>query len=299
MIRAFSRLARWIRWLGLPRIPRPPGLVLYSERIVERHRRWIEEETPGVHPLSECRSTFVRFDDPDEAWKCCPFWQRKLSNKLIGKEFAIHNGVRCAEVLWKGKDVRSLRFEDLPVSYVIKTSIGWSSRQVLAMKDGRNLLDRKRYTQEAIIRRYERLMSEKPYSEDVVFVEEMLSDRLLPDYKLYIFHGKVERIEYIDRAKRRMAWFDRAWSPADPMSVEFPLAVGVPLPGHLDELVECGERLGRAYGAFVRVDLYCTPRGVFFGEFTPFSARGIGFADRTNQEFGHLLMEPGQELGQR
>ena len=59
-------------------------------------------------------------------------------------------------------------------------------------------------------------------------------------------------------------------------------------PAHLSEIVSAADRLAEVYDyPFVRIDLYDTPQGVVFGEFTPTPLAGRSrllytpFANRT------------------
>jgi hypothetical protein len=70
-----------------------------------------------------------------------------------------------------------------------------------------------------------------------------------------------------------------------------------PKPPHWDEMIEYAERMGKDYGDFLRVDMYITPRGVFFGEFTLYPGSGrlskdMVATDKIDRYMGALWQHP-------
>ena len=92
------------------------------------------------------------------------------------------------------------------------------------------------------------------------------------DYKLYVFHGRVEAIQvHLGRAtNHRWSLFDRSWqqlSAATPKNEIHP-------PATLSEMIDGAEILGAGFD-FVRIDFYdvgTTPR---FGEMTFYPGSGL------------------------
>ncbi len=123
----------------------------FIARLRQRKIRWWTEEHPGVHGPSACHA-LLHWDDPDERWKCCPFWQRKLSNKWNGREFARRCGARVPELYWSGRDVEAVPFETLPRHYVVRSTSGSRAKNVLLMAGEKNLLDERTYTREQVNR---------------------------------------------------------------------------------------------------------------------------------------------------
>lgn len=92
------------------------------------------------------------------------------------------------------------------------------------------------------------------------------------DYKLYVFHGRVEAIQvHVDRETRhRWMLFDRDWRGLSAHSDR----VNIPPPTSLTLMIAAAETLGRAFD-FVRLDLYdlgVIPR---FGEMTFYPGSGL------------------------
>lgn len=107
-----------------------------------------------------------------------------------------------------------------------------------------------------------------------LLIEPFVGDgQTLPvDYKLYVFHGRVEAIQvHIDRETcHRWMIFDRNWcgisTNADRLSV--------PEPTSLPLMIDGAEALGKAFG-FVRVDFYDVGGVPRFGEMTFYPGSGL------------------------
>ena len=96
------------------------------------------------------------------------------------------------------------------------------------------------------------------------------------DYKLYVFHGRVEFIQ-VDVARfgqHRRKIYDRTWSEQR-VELSVPTYSGVlPPPPLLPQLIKIAETLAGNID-FVRVDLYLVGGRVYFGEMTPSSGNGF------------------------
>lgn len=92
-------------------------------------------------------------------------------------------------------------------------------------------------------------------------------DEGLADYKVFCFHGRALMIKVITRIpdKRRIL-YDREWNKLD---VRYNISNhgDIEKPAALKEILSIAERLAEGID-FVRIDLYSTPEGVFFGEYT-------------------------------
>ena len=107
-----------------------------------------------------------------------------------------------------------------------------------------------------------------------VLIEPFVGDGpTLPiDYKLYVFHGRVEAIQvHVDRETcHRWVIFDRDWCG---MSTDAD-RLDVPRPASLPRMIEGAEALGRAFD-FVRVDFYDVGIVPRFGEMTFYPGSGL------------------------
>lgn len=99
-----------------------------------------------------------------------------------------------------------------------------------------------------------------------------------PEYKFWTFHGRVEMIyfrvpdEYGVTEGHR--YYDRDWESLDLRKSDVKVVDDVQRPARLKEMIAIAEELAAEFD-FVRVDLYDTPRGIFFGELTPYPTRGL------------------------
>jgi len=129
-----------------------------------------------------------------------------------------------------------------------------------------------------------------------IIVEEWLceeGDDVPPDFKFYVFHGRVEFVQvdlgrFTNHVKNI---FTTEWRQL-PVDLRYPSDpdAGPAKPALLHEMISVAEALGREF-EFVRVDLYCLDDSrIVFGEmtFNPNSAYGR-FTPRTfDFEFGKL-----------
>ena len=111
-----------------------------------------------------------------------------------------------------------------------------------------------------------------------LIVEPFVGDAgTLPiDYKLFVFHGRVEFIQVHLQRETRHRWivFDRDWQRVSSPTVDLDPA----RPHTLPALMEAAETLGRDFD-FVRVDMYEVDRRPLFGEMTFYPGSGLGRFD--------------------
>ncbi len=267
-------------------------------------RRWEELwETPHsqFHTAAECKDTLVLAHEGDRPWKCCPLWHRKLSNKLNARAFAARCGARVPKLLWFGRDPEAMPLDALPDSYVIKTSTGWSSKQVLPFSCGTDMFRNRPVSRTGIRDRFHGIMAQPGFESAWILIEEYLhsksGERVPTDYKCYSFHGQVHSIHVIDRVAGRHVWYSRDWEamPDQLMFIKWNRGLIEPAPESLSEFIFWGDRLAKAYHyPFVRVDLYDALDGVTFGEFThtPHIGSLWGYTSYANRVFGALWANP-------
>ena len=103
------------------------------------------------------------------------------------------------------------------------------------------------------------------------------SDGALPvDYKLFVFHGRVEFVQVHLQRETCHRWivFDRDWSRVSAATAD----PDPPRPHSLPGLIDAAETLGRGFD-FVRVDMYEVERRPLFGEMTFYPGSGLGRFD--------------------
>ena len=268
----------------------------HRDYIIETNRDWWGGKNEGYceKSLSVCIDTIFSRDSSEKEFRCCSHWQRRLTNKLSAREFAIKYGVPVPKLYWYGKDVTDIPFSKIGSKYVIKTSFGTASKDVLLMVDGLNLLDNKPYDEEKI-REFFRQKMQKVEPFGYVMIEEIIPsgarNEIAKDYKCYFFGGAVHFIHVIvDRINKLVNWYTREWEelPGEMNSV-MKRGKGVNRPTYLNELISYAEKLGKAYGRkYVRIDFYITEEGCLFGEFTATPSGGYGLNRYGNRVFGRL-----------
>lgn len=107
-----------------------------------------------------------------------------------------------------------------------------------------------------------------------LLIEPFIGDTpTLPiDYKLYVFHGRVEAIQvHIDRATdHRWTMFDRSWRALSAGATRDPIAP----PPNLRRMIEGAEVLAQGFD-FVRIDFYDVGDVPRFGEMTFYPGSGL------------------------
>ncbi|RAU83365.1 ATP-grasp fold amidoligase family protein [Pontibacter arcticus] len=258
----------------------------FSKRILFRHKTfWEAPEAETV------RNTVMHATDPIEKWQDVKHWQRKLSNKYNSREFAKKHGCRVAELYWKGRDIENIPFDTLPNHFVIRPTIGYSCGMVFLMSNGLNLMDKKTYTPEDLKAELKKGIDENPLVEFLIeeFVRTEAGEYEIPkDYKLYLFNGELATIQVINRTSAKsgsQSSFDENWNLLEKHTNVYAYGGYREPPACLQDIIEQGKRLSKAYGIFVRIDFYATDKGAVFGEFTPTPARGMGFTDYANKRY--------------
>lgn len=119
----------------------------------------------------------------------------------------------------------------------------------------------------------------------LIIEENLAPDQRLNDYKFScangkVLHGRMDVGRFTPDHRRALFTVpDFTIIPVRCGGLDFPDRIVEP--PHLNEMIEISAQLSRGFD-FVRVDLYDTPEGVYFGEFTftP-SAGGCSYSDET------------------
>ena len=265
----------------------------FRERIDRRAALWWQERPSDIHGPRECHALRKATDD-DVEWKCCRFWQRKLANKWNSREFAKKHGIRVPHLLWSGRDVDAIPFERLSHAYVIRLTSGHSGAQVMVMVDGVNLLDQKAYSDAAVRERFKGLLTQA-FSRTLMLVEEYVppldpidGSGLPPNYRFHMI-GDVVAWVSVSCARRNFGHFTPAWQPFE---LQVMRSVHAPYPwrrpDNLEALLDTARTLGRAFGSYVRVDLYDTGDGPVFAEFAPVPSRGRAYTRDADARLSEL-----------
>jgi hypothetical protein len=275
-------------------IPAPP---MFGNRIYARHVTWYRRRHEGIHSPRDCHRLRGR-DDDDALWQCCPFWQRKLNNKWNAREFAVRHGASPPELYWCGRDPDQISLEKLPRRFVVRATSGTACARVLTLADGVDLLTGRPCSRTELLATLRRWI-DTGFSRTLLLVEEFIesgSERpaLPPDYKVHVFGDHVAAVQVVrrlgaGRSTWRQRFYTEKWEPfGDPLNTFNPQDSTTPPPECLDDILGCARRLGRAFGAYVRVDFYASPRGAVFGEFAPTPYQGAHFTPYADAHFEEL-----------
>ena len=200
-----------------------------------------------------------------------------------------------------------LRFADLPGAFVLKVNHGSGQNWIVR--------DKTREDERQIIRVFRQWLRtshylasrEWPYKNirPRIVAEELLRDEsggIPPDFKFHCFAGKVATIQVdLDReTAHRRNFYDRDWALQPFIWTEWegetpswPNGRAVPRPAQLPAMIQLAETLAADF-PYVRIDLFCCPNRVYFGEVTFYHGGGFErFAPAEyDRHFGDLLRLP-------
>lgn len=201
-------------------------------------------------------------------------------DKLVSKQWAarLSPGILIPEVIWSGTDLDELRDLGLDGRWILKSNR--SSKDVVLGEGAPDIDELAR-----VVARWDdfqwRYLGESAYGHaaDVAVLERWIGDSPEPpqDYKIFVFDG-VARFVHVHRARfsgHRASLYTRDWERVDCWQTHIlPDEHDVPVPQHLQEMLRRAEEIGRGFD-FIRIDLYDTAEGVWFGETTPYSWSGF------------------------
>jgi hypothetical protein len=195
--------------------------------------------------------------------------------KLIGEQHVIPN-------LWTGDDPSDIPWDAMTTPFVIKANHSFGRHVFVRDKSNIDCRAIACVLQEQLSYSHDVRGREWCYGEihRKLLVERMIEAQqgVIPeDYKFFVYHGRVHFTQ-VDRdrfAQHRRSFFDRAWKMQPTLLLVPHISGAVPRPPHYQQMIELAERIGSQFD-FVRVDLYDTSRGIFFGETTFYP--GSGFA---------------------
>lgn len=250
----------------------------FPQRIRKRHEIFWSD--PGAENV---RNMLMNEGLPLSSWQDRPHWQRKLSNKFNARVFAKSMGCEVADLYWKGRDLKSIDFDEIPSQYVIRPTIGHGSKDVYIMENGFNHFDQKQYTIAEILENLQAELDRVPILEFLFeeFVQTEDGRYAIPnDFKFLCFNGEVASVVVIDRISPKVGFsyfYDEHWNKMERLHTLYPGKDEPQKPRCFEEMLEQAKRLSKAYGIFVRIDFFATNKGPVFCEFTPTPALGKGF----------------------
>ena len=224
-----------------------------------------------------------------------PMWQKHLSEKIRGEEFVLERNIPIVPKIFITESYDDPRFQELPNSYVIKTSVGYSANQVFPVKDGKNVFTEEDISVNEILDKLQTDSFVQNQNHKII-VEELVEDEFgykIPlDYKFYMFGDKIATILVIDRPSKNkkeqvQCFYDENWNK---ISIDIRPTLREEdkfhKPKFFKEMSAAARKLGNDLGIFMRIDFYTTKDGFYFGEFTPTPDGGKGFSQEGNRYLG-------------
>ncbi len=257
-----------------------------SKRINHRHSSFWKSPDATI-----VQNTFMQASDPIEKWKDVANWQRKLSNKYNSREFARKHGCPVPDLYWRGRDIDIINFNNLPDQFVLKPSVGHSSKLVFLMNNKFNLLDNCTYSRKNLTNIMAEALEKNHQLQFLIeeFIRTEQKEYKVPvNYKFLTFNGEIAGINVINRIGVKecfMRAYDENWNLMHDISNDFPKGAYQDPPDCLKEMVAYAKKLSRAYEMYVRIDFYASDKGAIFGEFTPTPSLGKFFTPEANKLF--------------
>jgi TupA-like ATPgrasp len=204
-------------------------------------------------------------------------------DKLAMKEYAESAGagpLRVPRTIWCGSDLGDLREVDLPEHWVLKPN---HRSGLIHFGHGQADPGELATVTATWLDQFEsNKMREWAYAtaRPMFLVEELLGPpgSPPPDYKIFVFDGKPDLIEMVNRYDgNEQRLYRTDWSPLEVLYGPQGIAPIAPPPPGLDRMLHIAHRLGEPFD-FIRVDLYdlCDVDGsIVFGELTPYPCGGL------------------------
>lgn len=181
------------------------------------------------------------------------------------------------EIYHLTKDPRTIPFAYLPERFAVKPTHGSSWVIVVPDKSQCEPDQIVAQAQVWLASDYYRQTREFPYRGIVpqIIVQEFIDDGSggpPSDYRFFVFGGKAEAIrvdaERVTNRCHRCIHFSRDWQKLDVRIRGWgEWSQPLPKPARLEEMIAIAESLAAGLD-FIRVDLFCTPQRIYFGEMT-------------------------------
>lgn len=191
-------------------------------------------------------------------------------------------------------------FDKLPQKFVIKTTAGSGGQNVFICED-KAKIDKNKLIKK--LNYWLRLNPKKSFGREWAYegtnnriiVEKYLqgNDEGLSginDFKFFCYDGKVEYIVFDgDRyVNHKRNFYDKNWNYIDVESDCEKFGDSIKKPKQLDEMKKIAEKLSKDF-PYVRVDLYCIDKKIYFGEMTFYP--WTGYVQYTPDYFDYELGE--------
>lgn len=264
----------------------PPLMANFTEHL-DKSIEWARKLPPAARSTSWIQGKNSWFDLMSERIVGNDrSYDTQLENKIHFNNFCRENSIPTPELLAVFSDLDDLNNLPKNDQIVLKPSESSSSRGVLLLKRHKegflNVANNEIYTVKKIKDFYARVFEKYPQEKRQLMVQVKIHDRgkyTIPrDFKLYVFNGKVEMIQCIDRneSPNAVSWCDANFVPlsSDLVEINRNLARRTTFasPTGLAEMKILASKVATLIGTeFLRVDFYMSGSGPVCGEvtFTP------------------------------
>jgi len=247
--------------------------LLWSRSLLFRYRtgRWPKNRNPvGLNEKLNWRILHDHRSIWD--WTC---------DKLAMKQHAAVRspGVLLPTVLWSGTDLDELRGIDVTTRWIVKSN---NTSGNIVIGEGRldvdDLVRKTRHWDRGVQWPFQ---GEYGYSRarPLIILEQWIGNEVEPppDYKVLVFDGVPKYIHaHSNRFHHHQAsMYTPDWLRIDAIQkTHEPHDEAMPRPQHLDELLRISVEIAEGFD-FVRIDLFDTEEGVWFGEISPYAWSGF------------------------
>jgi hypothetical protein len=220
-----------------------------------------------------------------------------FSDKLRVRDHVLRTapGLSFPALYWWSDRVDNFPFAELPEAFVLKANHGSGWNILVERKSHVRREDLVAAARKWLRSDFTLVGREWAYRNihRAVYAEELLSGRAIPppDYKLFVFSGKV-RVIQVDEgrfARHTQVLYDEDWNPIEG-TVAAAQGRATSPPATLPAMIACAEAISLGVD-FVRVDLYDIDGRIYFGELTSSPNKGLSpFRPASlDQWFGQFL----------
>lgn len=231
------------------------------------------------------KKDFLKYADYADKVKVREYIKKKNLSDILLKQYG--NWAKAEDIDW----------EQLPDKFVLKANNGSGGHIICTDKSKLDIADTIS-SMDGILDVSHLKLVEPHYGaiEPRILCEELLGDGVvLPtDYKFTCVQGKIADIFVVSEREHgaKYSTMDTDWNVLPYTKKEFMPETIPSKPEHLKRMVEIAKSLSADF-EFVRVDLYDTPRGIFFSEltFTPWGGMMNSYTNEAIKIIGDMFVD--------
>ena len=231
-----------------------------------------------------------RFTEKIQMYKC--FYRDPLL-KICSDKYTVRGYVESKglgeylnEIYGVYDSAEDIVFDKLPNSFVIKSTDGGGSNNIIICRNKENLDILKTIkTVNSWLNLNTKVNPGREWGylggKPRIIIEKLISnadnrDVSLVDYKMFCFDGQVHSLFVLTEREKgaKLNFFTRDWTPLNVKSDSYPISkMKILKPKNFDRMIEIAEILSKDF-PHVRIDLYNIDGNIIFGETTFYSGSG-------------------------